>query len=388
MHPAARAALGKEIAVTEMKRFWRGAGAALVVGALAACGGDKADAEPKAGTAAPRADTGAAPGQPAPPLQSEKQQHSDPAKFAELMAMDTAGAAAARADSTKRWLAGTNPLFAIKNGWPVKTETPLAGSLLPYNRILAYYGNPLSKRMGVLGQYPKDEMLSRFDRAVAAWNTADPAHPVLPALHMVSVVAQGDPGPSGMYRTIMRDSLIDEVHGWAKSRKGIFIIDVQTGWDRIQNLAPKFERWLSQPDVHFAVDPEFMMIHNGRLKPGAKIGSMPASDINWTINYLSDIVKKNNLPPKILVIHRFTRNMVPDAENIRPTPQVQVVVDMDGWGAPWLKRDSFRDYIVQHPVQFTGFKIFYGNDSKKGDPIMSPTDVMQLRPVPRYIQYQ
>jgi hypothetical protein len=356
---------------------------------LAACGGERENtqaAATRAGKQQPPAESAAA-GAPTPPKAAPAAQPSDPAAFARLMAMDTAGAAEARRDSTKRWLAGTSPLVAIEEGWPVKMETPLAGSLLPYNRIVAYYGNPLSKRMGVLGEYPKEEMLARFDRQIAAWNQADPAHPVLPALHMVTVVAQGDPGPSGLYRTIMRDSLIEQVHGWAKSRKGIFIIDIQTGKDRIQNLLPRFEKYLKEPDIHLAVDPEFMMVYNG-ARPGTKIGTMRASDVNYVIQHLTEIVRQNNLPPKILIIHRFTRGMVPDAENIRPTPQVQVVMDMDGWGAPWLKRDSYRDYIVRHPVQFTGFKLFYHNDTKKGDALMSPADVMQLRPVPRYIQYQ
>jgi hypothetical protein len=115
---------------------------------------------------------------------------------------------------------------------------------------------------------------------------------------------------------------------------------------------------------------------------------MRAADVNYVIGELDRIVRANHLPPKVLVIHRFTRDMVPDAENIRPTPNVQVVMDMDGWGAPWLKRDSYQDYIVRHPVEFTGFKLFYHNDTKKGDALMSPTEVLKFRPLPYYIQYQ
>jgi hypothetical protein len=61
---------------------------------------------------------------------------------------------------------------------------------------------------------------------------------------------------------------------------------------------------------------------------------------------------------------------------------------MDGWGAPWLKRDSYRDYIVREPVQYTGFKLFYHNDTKNGDPLMTPADLLRLAPRPLYIQYQ
>jgi hypothetical protein len=138
--------------------------------------------------------------------------------------------------------------------------------------------------------------------------------------------------------------------------------------------------------VHLGVDPEFMMPDG--IKPGAKIGSMSAADINYVSGYLADLVRKNNLPPKVLTIHRFTRNMVTNYKDIKLRPEVQIVMHMDGWGAPWLKRDSYRDYIVREPVQYTGFKLFYHNDTKKGDPIMKPADVLKLNPKPLYIQYQ
>src|SRR5215212_7029149 len=84
--------------------------------------------------------------------------------------------------------------------WPVASPTPLPGAILPAKRIVAFYGNPLSKRMGILGEYEVDDMLARLDREVARWNKADPAHPVQPALHLIAVVAQGDPGKSGKWR--------------------------------------------------------------------------------------------------------------------------------------------------------------------------------------------
>src|SRR5436305_1577215 len=79
--------------------------------------------------------------------------------------------------------------------WPVpNVPDALPGSILPAKRIVAFYGNPLSKRMGVLGELPPDDMLARLDREVAAWNAADPSTPVQPALHLIAVVAQGAPG--------------------------------------------------------------------------------------------------------------------------------------------------------------------------------------------------
>ena len=270
--------------------------------------------------------------------------------------------------------------------WPVKGPAVLPGSILPAKRIVAYYGNPLSKRMGILGEYAPEQMLARLDRDVAAWNKADPAHPVQPALHLIVVVAQGAPGRDGKYRLRMPDTLIEKVASWAATRNALVFVDIQVGLSTVQQEVPRLEQFLKRPNFHLGLDPEFSM--KGGEKPGSKIGTMNAGDINWTTNYLSNLAKANNLPPKVLVVHRFTRKMVSGYKDIRLDPRVQIVIDMDGWGAPWLKYDSYRDYIQAEPVQFTGFKIFYGNDSKKGDPVLTPPEVLRLTPAPLYIQYQ
>ena len=69
------------------------------------------------------------------------------------------------------------------------------------------------------------------------------------------------------------------------------------------------------------------------------------------------IVKENNLPPKILVIHRYRKNMVTNAEKIETLPEVQVVMNMDGWGTPSVKVAIYNQYIYKEPVEFLpGFK--------------------------------
>jgi len=124
------------------------------------------------------------------------------------------------------------------------------------------------------------------------------------------------------------------------------------------------------------------------VPPGRRIGTLDAQDINYAIDVLADLVEREHLPPKILIVHRFTRGMITNARQIRLDPRVQVVINMDGWGPPWLKRDSYQDYVAAEPVQFTGFKLFYKNDTKKGHPLMTPEEVLKLRPQPIYIQYQ
>lgn len=283
--------------------------------------------------------------------------------------------------------AGEDPVAAAEAGWPVQGPAPLPGAVLPGKRIVAYYGNPLSRRMGVLGEYEKDEMLRRLKEEVGRWEKADPALPVQPALHLIAVVAQGEPGKSGKYRMVMPDDVVNQVHGWAREAGALMFIDIQTGHDDIRTLLPRFEWILRHPDVHLGIDPEFNLVKSG-AKPGTKIGTYDAADINYVTGYLSSLVKTYNLPPKVLTVHRFTRNGVTNARKITLRPEVQVVMHMDGWGAPHLKRDSYADYIVAEPVQYAGFKLFYRNDTKKGDPLMTPRDVLRLDPKPLYIQYQ
>ena len=274
----------------------------------------------------------------------------------------------------------------VNTAWPVRTAPPLPGSILPTRRIVAYYGNPLSKKMGILGELPPDQMLARFDKEIAAWQKADPSHPVQPALHLIAVVAQGSPGRDGKYRLRMTDSLINMVYSWAQQKNALLFLDVQVAQSTVQEELPRLVPFLQRPNVMLGIDPEFSM--KGGEKPGTKIGTMSSSDVNYAINLLSGLVKQYNLPPKVLVVHRFTRKMLTDAKGIKLDPRVQVVVNMDGWGQPWLKYDSYRAYVEAEPVQFTGFKLFYHNDTKKGDPLLTPSEVLMLNPKPLYIQYQ
>lgn len=285
------------------------------------------------------------------------------------------------------YLAGEDPGYANRCGWPVAFPPPLPGSILPQKRIVAYYGNPLSKRMGALGEWQKDEMLRRLQGEVAKWEKADPSLPVQPALHLIAVVAQGEPGKAGKYRMVMPDKVVNEVYGWAKEANALLFLDIQTGHDNIRTILPRFEWLLKNPDVHLGMDPEFNLIKSGR-KPGTKIGTYDAADINYASGYLEELVRKYNLPPKVLIVHRFTRNMVTNAKRIVLRPEVQIIMNMDGWGPPSLKRDSYKDYIVAEPVQYVGFKLFYHNDIKKGDALMTPQELLRLTPKPLYIQYQ
>ncbi len=271
--------------------------------------------------------------------------------------------------------------------WPAKAPLPLEGAILPFKRVIAYYGNLYSTRMGILGELPKDQMLAKLKTEVAKWEKADPNTPVQPALHYIAVTAQGSAGKDGKYRLRMPFKEIDKVLAMAAEINAIVFIDIQVGLSTIQQEVPLLEEYLKKPNVHLGIDPEFSM--KGGQAPGKVVGTYDAADINFVSNYLAKLVRENNLPPKILVVHRFTQGMVTNYKNIQTRPEVQVVMHMDGWGEPAKKVNTYRTFIHREPVQFTGFKLFYKNDLKRPPHLfMEPKDLMKLKPLPMYIQYQ
>jgi hypothetical protein len=289
------------------------------------------------------------------------------------------------ADYNKRMRAIAN--YDKTGKWPVKAPYPLPGAIFPYNRVVAYYGNLYSKRMGILGELPKDLMLKKLKEEVARWQAADSSLPVIPALHYIAITAQGSAGKDSKHRLRMPFHQIDTIVAWAKEISALVFVDIQVGHSTVNAEVPTLEHYLKMPNVHLGIDPEFSL-KNGEV-PGSRIGSFNSDDINFAVDYLTNIVRKNNLPPKILVIHRFTQGMITDYEKIKKTPEVQVVIDMDGWGSKILKKSTWLRYIYKEPVQFTGFKLFYKNDLKKNAlGLYSPEELIRFTPQPLYIQYQ
>ncbi|MBO9729688.1 MAG: hypothetical protein J7623_13710 [Chitinophaga sp.] len=270
--------------------------------------------------------------------------------------------------------------------WPVKTGYPLPGALLPYNRIVAFYGNLYSDRMGILGQLPGDDMIKQLATEADKWRKADTCIPVVPALHYIAVTAQRNPGKDRKYRLRMPDSEITKVFTLAQKGHAIVFLDIQVGLSTLQEELPLLEKYLVRPDVHLGIDPEYSMKY-GQV-PCTAIGTFDAIDINEAISWLADLVRKYHLPPKILIIHRFTQGMVTNYKQIRLQPEVQVVMNMDGFGGVAKKTDTYKSWISGQPVQFTGFKLFYENDVVTGGHLMEPAEVLALYPQPIYIQYQ
>jgi len=180
--------------------------------------------------------------------------------------------------------------------WPVKMPYPLPGAVLPFHRIVAFYGNLYSKKMGILGELPKNEMLKKLKGEVAQWQAADSSIPVIPALHYIAVTAQGAPGKDGKHRMRMPYSQIDTIINWANGIDALVFLDIQVGHSSVRDEVPPLEKYLQLPQVHLGIDPEFSM-KDGHV-PGKKIGTFTAEDVNVAIDDLARIVKKYNLLPK------------------------------------------------------------------------------------------
>jgi hypothetical protein len=266
---------------------------------------------------------------------------------------------------------------------PTVVPTPQpAAPLLPEHRILAFYGNPLSAEMGILGELPSDQMLSRLRQQMAVFAAADRARRVMPALELVTPAAQGWPGEDGLYRARMKPEVIDQVASWAEANQALLILDVQIGLSTVPQEVDALLPYLKRPYVHLALDPEFA-IPSGHV-PGAVVGSLDASAIDGAIRTLSELVVSEHLPPKLLIVHRFTDTMVTNAWEITRDPHVQIVVTMDGFGPPALKLAQYRSYVHDQGVQFAGIKLFYHHDV----PLLAPAEVLDLDPVPDLVIYQ
>lgn len=302
--------------------------------------------------------------------------------------VDTGAVAAASVTEVARAQAtlstGETPVprsIAIASPSPTVVPNPLR-PLLPEHRIVAYYGNPLAAQMGILGELAPAEMLKKLEAQAAQYQTADRSRTVLPALELVTPAAQGDAGEDGTYRARMKPEVVEQVATWANTAHALLILDVQIGRSSVPEEVNVLLPYLRRPNVHLALDPEFAM-PPGKV-PGVVVGTMDAAAINGAISTLSQLVRENNLPPKILVVHRFTEDMVTHSADIHPDPNVQVIMTMDGFGNPALKLAQYDEYVRRQGVQFSGIKLFYHHDV----PLLTPEVVVDLEPFPDLVIYQ
>ena len=254
-------------------------------------------------------------------------------------------------------------------------------SVLANNLLVTWYGNPHTGKMGVLGQQRGAARAAALKQQALAYAGFTKKR-VLPTYHLVATVAQPMAGRDGKWRRREATNVIRAMLDEARANGFPLIVDIQPGHadvaDEVRHLRP----FLEEPDVHLALDPEFAM--DGEQVPGRVIGQMRAADINAALDELEKIIAAKGLPPKVLIVHQFTLSMLPDKQDIRPRPRIDLVLDMDGFGSPALKRSTYRAVMRQRELPFAGFKLFYKQDMD----LLSPARVMQFTPTPAVIIYQ
>jgi len=256
------------------------------------------------------------------------------------------------------------------------------GSLLPKYRLLLYYGFPGNTDMGILGEYDMDRLLELLRATAAEYEAADPSRPVKIAFEVIASVAQPESQSDGSFLLDAPSSLLDEYTAFAEANDMLVFFDVQIGRRTVETEVEGLRPWLEKPFVHLALDPEFSM-REGQI-PSKDIGQVDGADVTWTQNYLVSLAKELGIPPKVLIVHQFQHSMIENKDVIAPVAGVQLVIDMDGWGPPDLKRSTYAAVISQEPIEFNGIKLFY----KQDDPLMTPSEVLELDPVPDLIIYQ
>jgi hypothetical protein len=263
---------------------------------------------------------------------------------------------------------------------PPPPELPRGGrSILPEFRVVAYYGAPQSRELGALGIGSPRGAVRRLARQARPYGKH--ARPVLPALELITVIANADAGDDGMYRSRQRDSVIRRYLNAARRAKALLLLDIQPGRSDFFTETTRLEKWLKQPDVSLALDPEWR-VREGEV-PGQIIGHVDAREVNATSAWLSQLVERNHLPEKLFVVHQFTDDMV-DESRLKARPGLATVLNVDGFGTQAVKKAKYHDFTRQAPDFYHGFKLFYEEDTG----MMRPKQVLKLRPRPVLVVYE
>ena len=260
-------------------------------------------------------------------------------------------------------------------------ELPRGGRrLLPDNRIVAFYGAPQDDQLGELGIGTPAGAARRLERQAKPY--ARPGRPVLPAMELITVTAAAHPGEGERYNTRQDPSVIRRYLRAARRAKALLVLDIQPGRSDFFTEATRLERWLAEPDVGLALDPEWRM-GPGEV-PGQVIGSVDAREVNAVSAWLSRIVVRNDLPQKLFLIHQFTNDMVDDTQ-LHERPGLAMVLNADGFGTQQLKRVKYHAFTSSpRPFFGEGFKLFYREDTD----LMKPREVLRLRPPPDVVIYE
>ena len=264
---------------------------------------------------------------------------------------------------------------------PKLAELPGGGrTIFPAHRVVAFYGAPQDKALGILGIGDLDGAAAKLARVARSYERK--TRPVLKAFELISTIANAHPGDDGMYRSHQPPETIDRYLAAARRADALLLLDIQPGRGDFLSEAKRLQRWLLQPDVGLALDPEW---HVGDDQvPGRQIGSVTADEVNEVSSYLSNLVGKHDLPEKLFVIHQFTNDMIKDKRRVAQRAGLAVTMNVDGFGNPANKISKYKAFTSEATRFHDGFKLFYEEDTD----LMSPRQVLALGPPPDLVIYE
>ena len=264
---------------------------------------------------------------------------------------------------------------------PKRAELPRGGRrILPDNRVVAFYGAPQDDELGELGIGSPRSAARRLERQAKPY--ARRGRPVLPAFELIAAIVTSEAGDGGDHSIRQEASTIRRYLRVAREHKMLLLLDIQPGYAPFLQEARALERWLREPDVGLALDPEWSM--EPPLLPAQEIGSTDAATVNEVSRYLSGLVRRHDLPQKLLVVHRFTGDMIENESRLEQHPGVALVVNVDGFGDQPNKISKYNEFTRGKRDRHHGFKLFYREDLN----LMKPREVLKLRPQPDLVVYE
>jgi hypothetical protein len=256
-------------------------------------------------------------------------------------------------------------------------------SILLNNDILAYYGHPNSRNMGILGRYSIEELDKLLTACAADFEAVSGGRKVKKAFYLIygTVWPEGEIG-------IMRDELVMRYINYGLENDILIFIDHQIGrYDPIDSLK-RILPWLRYPNVHLALDPEWRT-----TMPMKEIGHVTAEELNIAQQVMEDYIIANDIPgERMLVIHQFNYLMIRNRAEVRTDfNRVRFIHCADGFGPPHMKLGSYAFNAQADNMPIKGFKLFlnFGIPGAGYDnPLMTPKEVYELNPRPFVIMYQ
>jgi hypothetical protein len=260
-------------------------------------------------------------------------------------------------------------------------ELPRGGRrIFPDFRVVAFYGAPQDDQLGTLGIGSPAAAARRLERVASAY--AKKSRPVLPAFELISTIATAGPGDDGLHRMHQSDAVIARYLAAARKARALLLLDIQPGRGDFLSEVKRLERWLREPDVGIALDPEW---HVGPdAIPGKVIGSVGADEVNAVTDYVARFVLDNDLPEKLFVVHQFTSGMIENKDRVVKRTGLAVTMNVDGFGDRANKISKYVQFTSELARFNDGFKLFYEEDTN----LMSPGAVLQLHPPPDLVVYE